>query len=190
MWHCTPDPSAEQMSKAEAVQEASKKFPMPFVASIINNTPGESFFKYSISHRLNTNPELLVNGSVTVVGDAAHPLTPNLGQGGCMALEDALILTQKLYATLKTDANTHQDLLSVPEHERIHRALVEFQLERHDRTHSIATLSYIIGRKMTRQRWTVVEFFRNRFLIPLFYKKKVFLAHTLFDVGKLPGQLS
>ena len=31
---------------------------------------------------------------VTLLGDAAHPCTPNLGQGGCMALEDALVLAK------------------------------------------------------------------------------------------------
>src|ERR1700741_1552317 len=31
-------------------------------------------------------------GRVTLLGDAAHPCTPNLGQGGCMALEDAQVL--------------------------------------------------------------------------------------------------
>lgn len=31
-------------------------------------------------------------GRVTLLGDAAHPCTPNLGLGGCMALEDALVL--------------------------------------------------------------------------------------------------
>ncbi|SRR6266481_9366845 len=34
------------------------------------------------------------NGLVTLLGDAAHPCTPNLGQGGCMALEDALVLAK------------------------------------------------------------------------------------------------
>jgi 2-polyprenyl-6-methoxyphenol hydroxylase-like FAD-dependent oxidoreductase len=29
---------------------------------------------------------------VTLLGDAAHPPTPNLGQGACQALEDALVL--------------------------------------------------------------------------------------------------
>lgn len=33
-------------------------------------------------------------GRVTLLGDAAHPCTPNLGQGGCMALEDALVLAK------------------------------------------------------------------------------------------------
>lgn len=26
-------------------------------------------------------------GCVTLLGDAAHPMQPNLGQGGCMAIE-------------------------------------------------------------------------------------------------------
>jgi len=33
-------------------------------------------------------------GLVSLLGDAAHPCTPNLGQGGCMALEDALVLAK------------------------------------------------------------------------------------------------
>jgi 2-polyprenyl-6-methoxyphenol hydroxylase-like FAD-dependent oxidoreductase len=32
------------------------------------------------------------SGRVTLLGDAAHPPTPNLGQGACQALEDALVL--------------------------------------------------------------------------------------------------
>ena len=34
------------------------------------------------------------NGLVTLLGDAAHPCTPNLGQGDCLALEDALVLAK------------------------------------------------------------------------------------------------
>jgi 2-polyprenyl-6-methoxyphenol hydroxylase-like FAD-dependent oxidoreductase len=33
-------------------------------------------------------------GRVTLLGDAAHPCTPNLGQGGGMALEDALVVAK------------------------------------------------------------------------------------------------
>ena len=35
-------------------------------------------------------------GRATLLGDAAHPMLPNLGQGGAQALEDALILSRSL----------------------------------------------------------------------------------------------
>jgi len=35
-------------------------------------------------------------GRVVLLGDAAHPTTPNLGQGGCMAIEDAVLLAHYL----------------------------------------------------------------------------------------------
>jgi 2-polyprenyl-6-methoxyphenol hydroxylase-like FAD-dependent oxidoreductase len=31
---------------------------------------------------------------VTLLGDAIHPTTPNLGQGGCLAIEDAIVLAR------------------------------------------------------------------------------------------------
>src|SRR5664279_1024419 len=36
-------------------------------------------------------------GRIMLLGDAAHPCTPNLGLGGCMALEDALVLAKSFY---------------------------------------------------------------------------------------------
>jgi 2-polyprenyl-6-methoxyphenol hydroxylase-like FAD-dependent oxidoreductase len=35
-------------------------------------------------------------GRVTVLGDAAHPLIPTLGQGACLAIEDAVVLARCL----------------------------------------------------------------------------------------------
>jgi len=35
-------------------------------------------------------------GRVTLLGDAAHPMTPNLGQGACQAIEDAVALAEQL----------------------------------------------------------------------------------------------
>src|SRR5438552_105040 len=35
-------------------------------------------------------------GSLTLMGDAIHPTTPNLGQGGCLAIEDAAVLARCL----------------------------------------------------------------------------------------------
>ena len=36
------------------------------------------------------------SGRVCLLGDAAHPMMPNLGQGGCMAIEDAFVLGREL----------------------------------------------------------------------------------------------
>jgi zeaxanthin epoxidase len=38
-----------------------------------------------------------------LIGDAVHPMMPNLGQGGCQAIEDAYVLTEILAATKSTD---------------------------------------------------------------------------------------
>jgi FAD-dependent urate hydroxylase len=41
----------------------------------------------------------LVRGRVALLGDAAHATCPDLGQGGCQAMEDGLMLTQYLQTT-------------------------------------------------------------------------------------------
>jgi FAD-dependent urate hydroxylase len=38
----------------------------------------------------------LVRGRVALLGDAAHAMPPDLGQGGCQAMEDAWVLAQQL----------------------------------------------------------------------------------------------
>ena len=40
-------------------------------------------------------------GRATLLGDAAHPMTPNMGQGACQAIEDAVVLADRL--TRSTD---------------------------------------------------------------------------------------
>jgi len=35
-------------------------------------------------------------GKVAILGDAAHAMTPNLGQGGCQAIEDAIVLAYEV----------------------------------------------------------------------------------------------
>ena len=42
-------------------------------------------------------------GRTALLGDAAHPMTPNLGQGACQALEDAAVIS-RLAAGTKPDA--------------------------------------------------------------------------------------
>ncbi|TDP01888.1 FAD-dependent urate hydroxylase HpxO [Marinomonas balearica] len=46
----------------------------------------------------------LVNGKIALLGDSAHSTTPDIGQGGCSALEDAVVLGQCFAKT--TDIET------------------------------------------------------------------------------------
>jgi 2-polyprenyl-6-methoxyphenol hydroxylase-like FAD-dependent oxidoreductase len=41
-------------------------------------------------------PRASKGGSVVLAGDAWHPMTPNLGQGACCALEDSIVLARRL----------------------------------------------------------------------------------------------
>jgi FAD-dependent urate hydroxylase len=43
--------------------------------------------------------QTLVRGRIALLGDAAHGTAPDLGQGGCQAMEDALVLANSLLTT-------------------------------------------------------------------------------------------
>jgi len=47
-------------------------------------------------------------GRVAILGDAAHAMTPHLGQGACQAIEDAVVLAS--VAAPGTPAETAPDL--------------------------------------------------------------------------------
>jgi 2-polyprenyl-6-methoxyphenol hydroxylase-like FAD-dependent oxidoreductase len=126
--------------------------------------------------------EIQVVGNVTVCGDASHPSTPFMGQGGAMALEDAIILARKLHEALKSKES---QISKVPKSERIHKTLLDFHRERHGRTYALTHKAYMIG-VSTIADTTIKCFMRDWFLIPWGRSVGNYMKHTLFDVGKLP----
>ncbi|MET0474691.1 MAG: FAD-dependent oxidoreductase [Mycobacterium sp.] len=68
-------------------------------------------------------------GPVVIVGDAAHPMRPHLGQGGCQGLEDA--------ATLAHCVGAGEDLT---------RAFAEYAAFRRPRAMALARESRLLGR--------------------------------------------
>jgi salicylate hydroxylase len=71
-------------------------FPEP-VRELIAAIPEPALFKWGLRDR---EPlPVWTRGRVTMLGDAAHPMTPYLGQGACMAIEDGLILGRAFAAS-------------------------------------------------------------------------------------------
>jgi 2-polyprenyl-6-methoxyphenol hydroxylase-like FAD-dependent oxidoreductase len=77
-------------------------------------------------------------GPMTLLGDAIHPLTPNLGQGGCLAIEDAAVLARclKKYASHAQNEN---------DPDPIQAALRRFETLRYSRTATVARCSRMYG---------------------------------------------
>jgi 2-polyprenyl-6-methoxyphenol hydroxylase-like FAD-dependent oxidoreductase len=73
-------------------------------------------------------------GPIVLVGDAAHPMRPHLGQGGCQGLEDAAILARCVAA----DAN-------------LPRAFSEFVALRRSRVRRVVRQAELIGRAVNLQ---------------------------------------
>ena len=69
----------------------------PDLLTLIGNIPPDNLFKWGLRDR---EPlQTWTVGRVTMLGDAAHPMTPFLGQGACMAIEDALLLGRAFAAS-------------------------------------------------------------------------------------------
>jgi len=64
----------------------------PPVLELIESTPPDSILKTGAFDR--ESMRQWGTGRMTLLGDAIHPTTPNLGQGGCLAMEDALVLAR------------------------------------------------------------------------------------------------
>lgn len=71
------------------------------ISEIIEATPPQSLIINHIYDR--RPPQKLQRGPILLVGDAAHAMTPDLGQGACQALEDAALLLACARAHLAAD---------------------------------------------------------------------------------------
>jgi 2-polyprenyl-6-methoxyphenol hydroxylase-like FAD-dependent oxidoreductase len=62
----------------------------PPIAELLSKTAGAAIVRTDIADRRKASRWSA--GRVTLLGDAAHPMTPDLGQGACQAIEDAVVL--------------------------------------------------------------------------------------------------
>jgi 2-polyprenyl-6-methoxyphenol hydroxylase-like FAD-dependent oxidoreductase len=97
----------------EIIEERFAGWPDP-VTTLIRATPADELGPIDIYDR---DPvRRWSTPRVTLLGDAAHPMAFNLGQGGCQAIEDALVLSQCV-----TPDRTPEETLAAYEKRRLAR---------------------------------------------------------------------
>ncbi|CAN6314008.1 unnamed protein product [Urochloa humidicola] len=100
-------------------------------------------------------------GNVCVAGDALHPMTPDVGQGGCSALEDGVVLARCLGEALVGKHAAKGG--SSAEKERIEAGLREYARIRRWRSVELIATAYTVG-FIQQSNNAVVSFLRDRFL--------------------------
>jgi 2-polyprenyl-6-methoxyphenol hydroxylase-like FAD-dependent oxidoreductase len=115
-WYATSNAPAGRRDEPGALKDALLRVFAawhPPIAELITATPEEAILRTDILHRRPVRR--WGKGRITLLGDAAHPLTPNLGQGACLAIEDAVVLADCLRAaTDPAGALKHYERLRWP----------------------------------------------------------------------------
>jgi 2-polyprenyl-6-methoxyphenol hydroxylase-like FAD-dependent oxidoreductase len=87
-----PIPTARPGRKEDALRLV-RGWHEPF-PGLIEATPPDRVIEVPFMDREPKRPWR--QGGVTLLGDAAHPMTPNIGQGACQAIEDAVTIAECL----------------------------------------------------------------------------------------------
>lgn len=97
------------------------------IPALIDETPDEHILYNDIADL--PSLDYWIDQRVTLLGDAAHATTPNMGQGACQAIEDAVALRNALR-----------------QQARVSEALKAYQERRLDHTRKVVERSRMIGR--------------------------------------------
>ncbi|MGW7416625.1 FAD-dependent monooxygenase [Streptomyces sp. NPDC054863] len=115
---------------ADPLTELRRRFhtwhdPIP---ALLDATRPEAVLHHDVNELRTPLPSYAV-GRIVLLGDAAHAMTPNLGQGACQALEDAVTLTAALGAESTVEA-----------------ALARYDAERRPRSQAVAAAARQAGK--------------------------------------------
>ena len=103
------------------------------IFQILDQTPAESVEQRDLYDRWPEFTRSWAKGRVVLLGDAVHPMMPNLGQGGCQAIEDAYELGKHLSAAGTYDRGLDRS--------SVEKALQDFYKDRMPRVAGVSLLS-------------------------------------------------
>ncbi|MFD0153765.1 FAD-dependent monooxygenase [Streptomyces sp. NPDC055721] len=116
------------------------------IPALLDATRPDAVLHHDIHELVEPLPSF-VAGRVALLGDAAHAMTPNLGQGACQALEDAATLAAALAAAPGVDAG-----------------LARYDAERRPRSQAVARAARQAGRMGQRLTHPLAVSVRNTVL--------------------------
>ena len=105
---------------------------------------------------------------VAFVGDANHAMSPNLGQGGCCALEDAWELAK----AMAIDSNTTP---------RIEDAIVRYHRRRALRCTPLTVRAGLMGLALQIDN-PIITMLRDSIIVPKVFSPNRFLNHTVWEL--------
>ncbi|GLT42969.1 hypothetical protein SLA2020_169460 [Shorea laevis] len=113
-------------------------------------------------------------GNVCVAGDALHPMTPDIAQGGCSALEDGVVLARCLAEALSKPGDE--------EWKRIEKGLERYAKERRWRSFELISTAYTVG-IIQQSSGKIMNFLRDKILAK--FLVGLTFGRAGFDCGKL-----
>jgi len=111
-------PASMKLSPEEALEELRSRlneFTAPIIADLLPTLTSDSYISYRPLGQLWVDGPWH-RGRIALIGDAAHGVLPHLGNGGGMAIEDGIVLSEELLAN-----------------DDVEEALVRFRRRRADR---------------------------------------------------------
>ncbi|MFV6026887.1 FAD-dependent monooxygenase [Streptomyces sp. NPDC056264] len=157
-----PDPLAELRRRFRTWHD-----PIP---ALLDATRPEAVLHHDVNE-LRTPLPSYAAGRIVLLGDAAHAMTPHLGQGACQALEDAVVLT----AALGTEPT-------------VEAALARYDAERRPRSQAVAGAARQAGKLGQQLSHPVAVTLRNTAmrLTPSRVATRMVLRHHAWAPPSLP----
>lgn len=165
----------KRMSQDDIWNEAlSKVSDMGWEAvELVKHTPKEALVRSRINDRWQVPGTTIGQGCISLAGDAWHPFTMNLGQGGCVAMEDGVVVARYIASAWRKGDSAS-----------LAAALRNYEVDRGLRACALVLRSHFIG-ILGKLTFPPLVALRN-FLIANVMDFSNFMDHTTYDCGDLP----